>query len=89
VRCEWSPTTYGDVTHYRVLRSVEGQPGRAFEVGGDATTYVDTTVEHGVAYRYLVRAERADGTAAETSRPVAIVWPPEAPASTTSSTTRA
>jgi hypothetical protein len=89
VRCEWSASTAGDLAHYRVLRSVEGQPGRAFEVGREATAYVDTTVEHGVAYRYLVRAERADSTAVETSALVTVTWPAETPVSTTTSTTRA
>jgi hypothetical protein len=87
VRCEWSATTYGDVTHYRLLRSVDGQPARAFEVRRDANAYVDTTVERGVPYRYLVRAERAGGTAAETSPSVTVVWPAEPADSTTTSTT--
>jgi hypothetical protein len=89
VRCEWSASTAGEFTRYRVLRSVEGQPGRAFVVGHDVTTYVDTTVERGVAYRYLVRAERADETAVETSPLVTVTWPAEPPASTTTSTTPA
>jgi hypothetical protein len=88
VRCEWSASTAGDVTHYRVLRSVEGQAGRSFEVGGDATRYVDSTVERGVAYRYLVKAERANGTVAEMSQLVTITWPDE-PATTTTSTSQA
>jgi hypothetical protein len=90
VRCEWSTSTAGDVTDYRVLRSVDGQAtGRVFQVGPDATTYVDTTVERGVAYRYVVRAERAGGSAAETSPLVLVTWPAESPTSTTTSTTRA
>jgi hypothetical protein len=86
VRCEWSASTADDLSHYRLLRSVEGQSGRAFEVG-DATAYVDGTVERGVAYRYLVRAERADGTAVETSTAATVTWPAETPQSTTTSTT--
>jgi hypothetical protein len=75
VRCEWSATTAGDVTRYRLVRTVEGQSARSFVVGREMTGYVDATAERGVAYRYQVRAERADETAAETSAPVTVTWP--------------
>jgi hypothetical protein len=86
IRCEWSASTFGDLARYRLLRSVDGQSGRAFDVGGDTTAYIDTTVEHGVAYRYLVRAERADTTALETSTLVTVTWPADPPEPTTTST---
>lgn len=66
VELRWERNVERDVTHYEVVREVEGpegwsRPSSIAEVAAPATSFIDTGVGCGQRVRYRLRAHDADG----------------------------
>ena len=58
----WEACTGDAFSHYRILRKTDGEPRLLAEVeGASNTTFVDSTVESGVEYHYLVQCKGHSG----------------------------